>query len=273
MDQDLRTDIAKAHDRICDELSAMRETVKQQKSIIEDRILDEQISYFEKSREMFEKSWMTGEEDIFERHKYNNAFDDEKVWGLFTGRLGLYNNWQKPALQIHPLFGQVTDFIKGNDPLYIMDITDKMLFYVKTLWTEQYQRRLRYYTFNQSDDKPFNELPYNQFGLVIAVNYYDYIPIGTIKTHMEDIFNLLCPGGVTIFTYNNCSIPEGVEKVEKNYKSYVPKELLEQLLVETGYQIIKHVDAYGLVYWVEAKKPGEIESIRGGQTLAEICSF
>ena len=268
-----QNELDQAHDAICDQLALMRRVIMNQKKSIEHQIDSKHQEYFDISKEIYENSLTDTPEYIFERYKNSPLFIDPDVFEFFVSRIGLYTNWQKPGLQIHPLNGNITDCIKACDPLYLVDTSDQMLFYIKTLWNEKYQKRLRYYTMDEKTDNPLNQLPSNQFGFILCASYFNYKPLNIIVNFLKDFKKLLCDGGVAIFTYNNCSIPEGVDRVDKNFQTYVPKELLLEIIKNLGFEVIKAVDASATASWIEIKKPGEIKTVKGGQTLAEIFSF
>ena len=271
--QHFQHELDKAHDAICDQLALMRNIVIDQKNLIEQQIQSRHRDYLDKSKEIYNRSLNDTPEYIFERYKNSPLFNDPEVSELFISRLGQYTNWQKPGLQIHPLHGNITDYIKGCDPLYLADVNDQMLFYVKTLWNEKYQKRINYYNYDETDKSPLHELPKNQFGLILCVSYFNYKPLEMIVNFLNDFKQLLCNGGVAMFTYNNCSRPEGVDRVDKNFQTYVPKDLLIEIVKQTGFELIKAVDASSTTSWIEIKKPGKIETLKGGQTLAEILSL
>lgn len=269
----LQNELDKAHDVICDQLALMRKAIQDQKKLIDQQIEVRHEEYLDKSEKIYLSSENDPPEYIFERYKNGSQLKDPKILELLKSRIGSYITWQKPGLQIHPLNGNITDIIRGCDPLYLVDTTDQMLFYVKTLWNEKYQKRLRYYTIDEKVANPLLQLPNNQIGLIVCVSYFDYKPLKIIVNFLKDFKKLLCDGGVAVFTYNNCSIPEGVDRVDKKFQTYVPKELLLEIIENLGFEIIKAVDASTTVSWVEIKKPGELKTIKGGQTLAEIFSF
>jgi hypothetical protein len=48
--------------------------------------------------------------------------------------------------------------------------------------------------------------------------------------------------------------------------------LIEQHATETGFELINAHDGKGDVSWIEFRKPGDIVSLRGGQTLAKVLA-
>ena len=272
-DTDAHSSIRRSQNSIAEELASIRTCIKHELQFVEKQIYEHDAEYFEKSKEIYQASLQDSPEYIFERHKNSNIFSQNEQLDLFLSRLGQYTTWKKPGLQIRPLKGQVTDSIKALDPLYLVDTNEQLLFYAKTLWTENYQKRLQYYTIDEQQKQMLDQLPNNQFGLIVCVEYFEYKPFSIIANFLEEFFRILCKGGVAIFSYNNCDIASGVDKVDAAYQTYVPKRILLELIKEVGFELIKDVDASATASWLEVKKPGEITSLKGGQTLAEIRGF
>lgn len=270
-----RQEVARSHERMCQELAKIRTMVMKQLEFFEHEIDAYNEDYFERSNTIYENTIFDTPEYIMQRNKGHHFLKTPsyEVRDLFISRLGQYNNWQKPALQIHPTYGKLTDFIKGCDPLYLADTHDGLLMYTRTLWNEAYQNRLRYYTFNERANDPLKDFPKNQFGLILVTDWFNYKNLDMIVKYLKHFMELLCPGGVVMFTYNNCDLPEAVERVDRGFQTYAPRHLLEEFVEDLGYEIIKFIDAGGTASWAEIKKPGKIETVRGGQTLAEIRSF
>jgi hypothetical protein len=80
------------------------------------------------------------------------------------------------------------------------------------------------------------------------------------------------PGGTLIMTYNNCDRAQGVGLVERGFMCYTPKKLIVAHAESVGFECEFEHDGAGDVSWLEFRKPGEITSLRGGQTLAKIVA-
>jgi hypothetical protein len=274
-EQIFRQQVSQHHENISVELAKIRLLVNQQLQIFEQEIRAQDDEYFERSQQIYDGTIFDEPDYIMGRNKGHHFLksQDGNVRELFLSRLGQYNDWRKPGLQIHPTFGKITDYIKGCDPLYLLDTSNELLMYVKTQFTEAYQRRLRYYTFNERANDPLHMLPKKQFGLIVVTDWFNYKTMQMTVKYLKHFMDLLCDGGVVVFTYNNCDLPEAVERVDNGFQTYIPGQLLQEIVSELGYEIIKFIDAGGTASWAEIKKPGEIETVRGGQTLAEIRSF
>ena len=185
----------------------------------------------------------------------------------------MYQNWKFPGLEIRPAYGEITDYIKGCDPLYLMDTDDNLFLEVKKNWNNIYQCRLRYYTFQESRNQPLHQLPDNQFGFICSVDYFNFKPMSIIKNMLKQFYLKLRPGGVAVFTYNNCDLPYAIRNVENKFNCYTPGTAVIAYASEIGFEILKNVDRLENISWLEIKKPGEITSIKGGQTLGEILSL
>ena len=70
-------------------------------------------------------------------------------------------------------------------------------------------------------------------------------------------------------TINDCERDKAVMLVEQHFCCYTPGYLVCDLAESLGYEIILTWNDKGPSTWLELKKPGNFESVRGGQTLAK----
>ena len=73
-------------------------------------------------------------------------------------------------------------------------------------------------------------------------------------------------------TYNNCDLAHGVTRAEHVWMLYTPRRLIERHAVGLGFELIQAYDGRGDVSWLELRKPGDLTSLRGGQTLAKVLA-
>lgn len=192
---------------------------------------------------------------------------------VLRARLKLYTDWRLPGMIIRPGRENFVEDLVPLDPLYLVDHNEELLAPTVAAFTPEYQRRLRQYTVNDYRGFPaMSQLPDNQFGLIFAYNYFNYKPMNVIQQYLQEMFAKLRPGGVLLFTYNNCNRWHGVALAEKSFMSYVPGHRLQINAQAIGYEITQRYDGEGDLSWIELKKPGEIVSLRGGQSVAKIIA-
>ena len=192
---------------------------------------------------------------------------------ILRSRLKSYTDWRLPGMIIRPGRENFIEELVPLDPLYLVDHNTQLLEPAIAAFTTEYQRRLRPYAVNDYQGWPaMRQLPDNQFGLIFAYNYFNYKPITVIQSYLEEIFAKLRPGGVFLFTYNNCNRWHGVALAEKNFMSYVPAHRLRIIAENIGYEITHTYDGQGDISWLELTRPGQIVSLRGGQSLAKIIA-
>jgi len=207
-------------------------------------------------------------------------FLEEDTREYLERRLDKYTNWIYPGLQISPIFGgkDLTDAMVSLDPLYLVDYQQTLVNEITKQYNLTYRHRLRSYIMKRYDSNNtkqilFPKLPIEQFGFILACNFMDKFPLPVIEAYLLEIFNLLRPGGVMLFTFNDCDIPHNIQLVEQGYRPYTPGKEVRKLIKKLGYEILNHhSESYGIA-WFEIKKPGEIKSSRGGQPLGKICHY
>jgi SAM-dependent methyltransferase len=113
-------------------------------------------------------------------------------------------------------------------------------------------------------------LPDGQFGVIFSYNYFNYKPLEVIHRYLQEVFEKLRPGGVFIFTFNDCDRAHGAALAERHFMCYTPGRAVQKHAETVGYEILNKHHGEGDLSWFELRKPGDIRSIRGGQSLARI---
>jgi SAM-dependent methyltransferase len=189
-------------------------------------------------------------------------------------RLKNLTDWRWPGMILGPGRDNFIEELVPLDPLYLVDQHPDLLAPSVRKFTVEYQRRLRQYIVNDHVLRPIlNELPNNQFGLVFAYNYFNYRPMEVIQRYLLEIAAKLRSGGVFIMTYNNCDRSHGIGLAERAWMCYTPKRLIVAAAESSGLELVSDHDAPGDVSWIEFAKPGELETLRGGQSLAKIIAI
>ena len=196
---------------------------------------------------------------------------DPDSYVLLESRLKTHTNWQFPGMLIRPAHNPWIESLVALDPMYLVDTHPDLFAPVTSMFTPEYQRRLRYYVIEEyTSDRIFCNLPQEQFGVVCAFNYFNFKPWEVIKQYLDEVFVLLRPGGSFLFSFNDCDNWRAVGLVEHHYCCYTPGRLLRKHVLDLGYEITNDHQTQTGPSWMEIRKPGVLDSIRGGQTLAGI---
>jgi SAM-dependent methyltransferase len=188
-------------------------------------------------------------------------------------RLKNLTDWRWPGMIIGPGTETFIEDLVPLDPLYVVDQHADLMLPSVQKFTVEYQRRLRQYVVHDHVPQPIlNELPNGQFGLIFAYNYFNYKPMNVVRQYLDSMWTRLRPGGVAIFTFNDCDWAHGVALAEKSFMCYTPGREIQAYCNQIGFEILSVNRGQGDVAWMEIRRPGEIESIRGGQTLAKIVA-
>jgi len=226
----------------------------------------------ESSKKINQASMNNADNNILEKIKdRENTHSDETIQ-YFSERCRVYSSWKYPGMHIRPGVGTWTRNLVDVDPLYLIDIDTALLEPVKEIFNENYVNRLRFHRISDVDKPIFSGFPENQFGFILATEFFNQKSLNVISTYLKEIKKLLRPGGACIFTFNDCDYKEGVKNAEHNYDCYTPGNELRDIVVDLGFEIIKTQYSNGTLFWMEIKKSGKLKSIRGGQTLAKILT-
>jgi len=198
----------------------------------------------------------------------------ESVKHYLTSRISLHSDWHHAGMVIRPGQGEWLPLLVGSDPLYLVDIRSSLLDTATEQFTPEYQRRLRRYVLRESDSEGLvlRDLPDHQFGFCLAMNFFEFKPFELIRLYLTDIYRKLKPGGVLALTFNDCDRWGGVDLAERNFMCYTPGTMLIALAESLGFEIQQRWNIDNAVTWLEMRRPGELVSLRGGQSLAKIVA-
>ena len=236
------------------------------KSQLNQKIEKAERPWFQESYNLYEGELIQSAESILELRK-PNTLDTTP----FQIRLNQYANWKYSALIIRPGLETFIENMVAYDPLYLVDLSHDYLTPAMNKFNEQYQNRLRPYVVSEELDQDIlSKIPNGQFGMCLAYNYFNFRPFEIFKKYLAEIYQKLKPGGILAFTFNDCDRSSAVRLVENYYCCYTPGYLVRELAVSMGYEIVYSWNDPGPTTWLELKKPGELTSLKGGQTLAKI---
>jgi SAM-dependent methyltransferase len=181
-------------------------------------------------------------------------------------RIMLHTSWRYPAMEIGCRDGEWSQYMVAADPLYLVDPYQDFLDTANCRFTPEYQARLRKYRIRNHD---LSALPQNQMSFVFSWGYFNYVSMDTVKLYLRQIFDLLRPGGVFMFSYNNGDTTHGAGMAESFSQTYMPKSLLIPLCESLGYTIHSAFDQHNLS-WLEIQQPGHLHTVKAHQVMGEI---
>lgn len=188
-------------------------------------------------------------------------------------RLRSYTDWHYPVLEIGPGDGVWTEHLVAGDPLYILDRHQEFIDNTLNKFNGVYRNRIRPYLtglHGRVHEEDMSMLPENQFGFIFSWNVFNYMPLKETTTMLHGAFKCLRPGGVMMFSYNNCDVAQCAEYVEQGFRSWMPSALLEQTCRDLGFEIIANRSIEETVHWIEIRKPGTLTTTKHHQVLGKI---
>jgi len=245
-------------------------------------LVDALKSEVDKQIEIAEKPWFQESYRLYDQEMRNDSADhilnrrpilSEDIENFLRVRIQNYVDWQHPGMIIRPGLERFVEDMVGYDPLYLVDQNHELLKPAVEKFAEEYQARLRLYTVKEDiDAEILDKIPNGQFGLCLAYNFFEFKPLEIVRKYMTEVYQKLKPGGTFIITFNDCSRDKAVMLAEQRYACYTPGSLIKELAANIGYVQKFSWDNDGPTTWLELKKPGELTSLRGGQTLAKIIN-
>jgi hypothetical protein len=252
-------------------LDNFESTLSRIKQRLVQMVHEQEPAYLAESYRLFDQEMRhDGVQHILSRRLGIN--DDSRL--ALQYRLKNLTDWRLPGMIIGPRTEKFIEDMVPMDPLYVVDTHQELLDPAVRSFTPDYQRRLRQYVVN--DYVPgaiLNEIPGDQFGVIFAYNYFNYRPMEVIRRYIQEIASKLRPGGSFIMTYNNCDRAHGIGLTERLWMCYTPQRLIVAAAVDAGLELVSSTDEPGDLSWIEFVSPGEIETLRGGQSLAKIIAI
>lgn len=239
---------------------------------LEELIVEFEQEYLKNSQDLFNTGMKYDEADVILNRKLSIPKDAENK---IRNRLSVYSDWRYPGMCLGPMRTPLIDEMLSSDPLYLCDINETLINPLIEGYNHVYKHRVRPYVIPRYENgkKIFRELPQDQFGIIFAGNFFEYIPLEDTGKILSEMRDLLRPGGTVMFTFNDCDNPRNIKLAERNYRTYAPKRLLKKIVTDIGFDTIFSYDAESGFSWMEIRKPGELVTIRGGQSLAQVMSL
>jgi SAM-dependent methyltransferase len=202
---------------------------------------------------------------------------NEEIESIILTRIAMYSQLKYPGLQLNCMYN-FTDPVKwvssmvANDPLYLAGPYDDHgeIHYLENMispYPEIYQKRLRLYGIR---DRNLDVLPQAQFGLILSWNFFNYQTLDTIEIYLSKIINLLRPGGVFMFSYNNCNLANSAQLFDNQKASWATPEVLEKMFKTFGFEVVEFKDIIPFCSWVEVRRSGELTTVKRSQSLGTI---
>ena len=262
--------IIKTHNELINNIAKFSAQVESLKQNLKDEIAQHEQEYLSNSLRVYREELKFNDADVILGRRMRIDSDDDIRLRTHLKNL---TDWRIPGMIIRPGLETYIEDMVPLDPLYVVDHDPELMRPAINKFTPEYQRRLREYVIDDWADGPvLSKLPNNQFGVIFAYHYFNHKPIPIICKFLDEFYEKLRPGGSVIMTYNNCDLAHGVIRSEHVWMLYTPRRLIEQHAIGLGFELTEAYDGKGDVSWLEFRKPGDIASIRGGQTLARIVA-
>lgn len=256
------------HTQIKSSLVLFQQYLQDLLQTIDDTVANMTPSYLARSYQLYDENMRRDTPDlILSRHI--GISDDMQEY--IRGRVKLFTDWRRSGMVIRPGGERWIEDLVALDPLYLVDTHRELLEPSISRFTPEYQRRIRPYVIEEDFDRNLlADLPNAQMGFCLVYNFFNYKPFELVRQYLAEIFDKLQPGGRLFFTINDCDRAGGVDNSERCWMCFTPGTLISVLVQTLGYEIQQTCEIDAACTWFEVKKPGEFQTLRGGQNLARI---
>jgi hypothetical protein len=208
---------------------------------------------------------------------------NQEITSIILDKITSYSQFKYPGLQLncsyspnaYDIIAWVNSMV-ACDPFYLAGPYDNhgKLSYLENMispYPEIYQKRVRLYGV---ENRNLDILPQAQFGIILCWNFFNYQTLDTIQIYLSKIIKLLRPGGVMMFSYNNCNFVESATLFDNDRGSWATTEALEKIFLSQGFEVIEFkdikTDVITYCSWVEVRRPGELSTVKRSQALGLI---
>ena len=282
--EEFRAEILNSFDRFETEFNQLKTAVKKQIEEEERSYFQNSYTYYEQNRSWRYHDWYRNPppDQVEEREKNIQMYVDrimnnrlpttDTTCETIINRVRRFSGWKTTTMILHPGLEPWIHDMVSNDPLYLVDESYDLLTPTMSQFNEIYQRRLRPYVVREDQEQDILwQLPDNQFGLVLAWNHFNQRPFEVIRRYLAELYKKMHPGGMLLMTYNDCDRWQGVKAAESHTGwLYTPGSMILAFAESLGFELTFTFHEDGPWTWVEFQKPGEWQSFRGGQPLAQI---
>jgi hypothetical protein len=264
---DIKNKLETQEKNVCESINEFQDLLTSCNLQLEQLISEVEQPYFSESYRLYENE--IGNETVADIKNRTPNIDQNTV-DFYKNRINRYIGWQHPAMIVRPGFEPFINEMVSCDPLYLVDTKHDLLKPATSQFNELYQRRLRTYVVDENTNNFLKRLPDGQFGLVLIYNYFNFRPLEVIRLWLHELLQKLKPGGVVLMTINDCDRDKAVMLVENRYCCYTPGRMIIQLAETLGFETVFQWHNEGASTWIELQKPGQLTTLRGGQSLATI---
>lgn len=184
-------------------------------------------------------------EKIYHTNLESMTFDEHLIWeklwppkdlefNNFSNYISSLSNWQIGSLLFGAKDSKLIHSLVGAEPLYITERHSQYFELQKSKFNPDAVRKMKFY---KIDD--LNKLPKKSLGLVVAYNEFTFLPWSIISVLCHTFSNLLVPGGILIFNFNDCETVDGFKMFEDNSMTYSRLEMYEKLLANYDLELVK----------------------------------
>ena len=240
---------------------------------------------------------------------------EDDAYVIVHAKLQRHMDWHYPGLIINARIRRWVDCLLTNDPLYLsLARTDTHTKILETLpieleeanrWTDKdyinkptsyrylyieqhmkdelgnvissysdlYRKRVRLYPIMNKD---YSGLPQGQFGIILAMDTFNYLNHLEVERYLRECFGLLRPGGTLVFNFWDCDVPRIAEMFDAGTIPYASETWIKQTAKRIGYgaveftQFARKTEFLQTVSLAELTKPGTLGTAKQSQSIGRL---
>ena len=175
----------------------------------------------------------------------------KKIWQF--GKSNLYN-----SLEIGPGNGQFSMDFRAFRLNYFLDLLPRYQCEekIRKKFPPQHQKYLKFIKTTEGSADT-SAVPRGSCNLVFSWDTFVFFTQDLIKEYLYNLSNILLPGGYCFIQYTDCHYDYDLKQSKRGYWHYNTKSAMEQIIRDTGYEVIEmHQFRPGANYAI-FRKPGK----------------
>jgi SAM-dependent methyltransferase len=261
----LQLRIGTAVQNIQHQIQHMTQLIQQLDAEIHQGIVAHHPQYHAQSRRLYENQ--------FRHYTANKILDtpldltsDQR--SLLRSRIMAHSNWLDTGLMLRAGRDDLVESMSAMGILYLFDTHPDLLAPAVARFPEHHRDKYRDYHGTEPND--LQQLPPNQMRLIVALNFFNFLPLDRIHQYLMNLTKLLRPGGVILFTFNDCDHAVNVGFCERSWQCYHPGDEILALARALGLELRGRQWFDNGVSWMELGLPGKYRSLRGAPIVTKI---
>ena len=165
------------------------------------------------------------------------------------GKSNLYN-----SLEIGPGVGMFSKEFRAWRLNYFLDILPHLEEKIRRRFPPPHQKYLKFFTTRKTE---CSNIPQGSCNFVFSWDTFVFFSKDHIQQYLHDIKRVLIKGGYVCIHYTDCHYDYDLQQANRSYWNYNNKALMEQMIINEGYDVVEMNQFRPGANYAVFRKPGK----------------